>query len=167
MRTAAIDVPRWKAEVEAEVAAASLRSTTCPSRSMTLTGTQVAIAGSDPVLTGALQNVKPAMSLPALRSDIQVKNLTSSVISISAQGETAAQAARIADTVADSYVAYVDADVTPGHPQARVLDSAWGVSGMPLPARLLVPGGLGALLGVLSGAIAALMFSRSKCRSRM
>lgn len=31
---------------------------------------------------------------PALRSDIQVKRLTSNVISISAQGETAAQAER-------------------------------------------------------------------------
>jgi uncharacterized protein involved in exopolysaccharide biosynthesis len=32
-------------------------------------GTQVVIAGSDPVLAGALPNVAPAMSLPALRSD--------------------------------------------------------------------------------------------------
>src|SRR5215475_10841495 len=87
-------------------------------------GTQVTIAGSDPVLAGALQNVKPAMSLPALRSEVQVKILTDRVISISARGATAAQAARTADAVADSYVAYVDDAVTPGPIQAKVLDRA-------------------------------------------
>jgi capsular polysaccharide biosynthesis protein len=101
------------------------------------------------------------MSLPALRSDIQVKSLTSQIISISAHGATAAQAERTAQAVADSYVAYVDADITPGHPGVQVLDPAWGVSGMPLPARLLVPGELGALLGALIGAIAAMVFRRS------
>jgi capsular polysaccharide biosynthesis protein len=123
-------------------------------------GTQVAIAGSPPVLEGALPNVKPATSLPALRSEIQVKSLTSSIISISAQGETAAQAARTANAVAGSYIAYLDAATPGGQAQARVLDPALWATGTPLPARLLVPGGLGALLGALIGAIAALAFGR-------
>ena len=56
-------------------------------------GTQVAIAGSDPVLHGAPPNVRPVMSLSALRRDIQVKSLTNRVLSISAQGATTALAA--------------------------------------------------------------------------
>jgi capsular polysaccharide biosynthesis protein len=130
-------------------------------------GTQVAIVGSDPVLGDALPNVTPAMSLPALRSDIEVKSLTFSIISISAQGETAGQAERTAQAVADSYIAHVDAATPGGQAQAQVLDPAWRVSGMPLPARLLIPGGLGALFGALIGAIAALAFSRRDRRSRI
>jgi hypothetical protein len=130
-------------------------------------GTQVAIAGSDPVLAGALPNVGPAMSLPALRRDIQVKGVTDRVLSISAQGATTAQAARTANAVADSYIAFVDADITPGRPRAQVLDRAVGAIGTPLPARLLVPGGLGALLGALIGAITALVFRGSNRRSRI
>ncbi len=60
------------------------------------------------------------MSLPALRSRVQVKSLTSNLISISAQGKTAAQAEDIANAVADSYVAYVrTADSAAGTVQAR------------------------------------------------
>src|SRR5262249_6720667 len=48
------------------------------------TATQAVIARSDPVLAGALPSIKPAVSLPALRSGIQVKRVGSRVISISA-----------------------------------------------------------------------------------
>jgi len=89
------------------------------------------------------------------------------VLSISARGETAAQAERTAQAVADSYVAYVDAVITAGHARAQVLDRAVGATDAPLPARLLVPGGLGALLGALIGAVAALAFSRRDRRSRI
>jgi uncharacterized protein DUF1707 len=130
-------------------------------------GTQVAIVGSDPVLQGALPNVRPVMSLSALRRDIQVRSLTNRVLSISAQGATTGLAARTANAVADSYIAFVDANITPGQPGARVLERAVGATGTPLPARLLVPGGLGALLGALIGAITALMFRRSNRRSRI
>lgn len=128
---------------------------------------QVAIAGSDPVLQGALPNVRPVMSLSALRRDIQVKSLTDRVLSISAQGATTAQAARIADAVADSYIAFVDANITPGQPRTQVLERAVGATGTPLPARLLVTGGLGALLGALIGAITALVVRRSDRRARI
>jgi capsular polysaccharide biosynthesis protein len=130
-------------------------------------GTQVAIAGSDPVLYGALQNVKPAMSLPALRSDVQVKILTSNIISIKARAATATQAARTADAVADSYVAYVDKVVTPGHARARIIESTVGTTEAALPARLLVSGGIGALIGALIGVIAALALSLSHRRPRI
>lgn len=130
-------------------------------------GTQVTIAGSDPVLHGALQNVKPATSLPALRNDVRVKILTSYIISINARGATAAQAASTADAVADSYVAYVDEVVTPGHARARIIERAVGTPEAALPARLLVPGGLGALIGALIGVIAALALSHNHRRSRI
>jgi capsular polysaccharide biosynthesis protein len=130
-------------------------------------GTQVAIAGSDAVLQGALPNVSPVMSLSALRRDIQVKSLTDRVLSISAQGATTAQAARTANAVADSYIAFVDANITPGQSRAQVVDRAVGATGTPLAARLLVPGGLGALLGALIGAITALVLRGSNRRSRI
>jgi capsular polysaccharide biosynthesis protein len=126
-------------------------------------GTQVAIADSDPVLAGALPNVKPAMSLSALRRDIQVKSLTSRLISITAQGATITQAAHTADAVADSYAAFVDDNITPGHPRAQVVGRIVGATGAPLAARLLVAGGLGALIG----AIPALVFRRSNRRSQI
>jgi hypothetical protein len=130
-------------------------------------GTQVAIAGSDPVLQGALPNVRPVMPLSALRRDIQVKSLTDRLLSISAQGATTAQAAHTANAVADSYIAFVDANITPGQPRAQVVHRAVGATGTPLPARLLVTGGLGALLGALTGAIAALVSRGSNRRSRI
>jgi capsular polysaccharide biosynthesis protein len=128
---------------------------------------QVLVAGSSPVLEGALHSVKPAVSLQTLRGDIQVKSLTSRIISISAQGETAAQAERTADAVADSYVAYLDSAAPGGQVQAQILDRAVRATRTPLHVRLLVPGGLGALLGALIGAIGALAFNRSDRRGRI
>jgi capsular polysaccharide biosynthesis protein len=124
--------------------------------------TQVVIANSNPVLSGALPRVKPAVSLQTLRSRVQVKSLTSNIISISAQGKTAAQAEGTANAVADSYVALVSkANSAAGQVQARLLEPATNATGTSLPEAVLVTGGLGALLGALIGAIGALAFSRS------
>ena len=107
------------------------------------------------------------VSLQTLRSRIQVKSLTSDIISISAQGKTAAQAERTANAVADSYVAYVRSASRPGPPvQARILQPATTATGTPLPIRLLVTGGLGALIGALIGAIVALAIGRKDRRLR-
>src|SRR5712691_9027537 len=127
--------------------------------------TQAVIASSDPVLSGALRNVRPAMSLQALRSHVQVKSLTSNIISISAQGKTAVQAEGTANAVAASYVAYLSTanSVTRGV-QARLLESATNATGTPLPVDLLVTGGLGALLGGLMGAIGVLALARGDRR---
>src|SRR5690348_12580662 len=72
-----------------------------------LVGTQVVIAHSDPVLTGALRNIHAGTSLQALRDAVDVKSPTGTIIAISAKGKTAAQAKNIANAVAQSYVAYV------------------------------------------------------------
>jgi capsular polysaccharide biosynthesis protein len=122
------------------------------------TAAQVAIARSDAVLASALRSIKPAMSLPALRSGIEVKSLAPDIVSISALGDTAAQSKRTANAVTNSYVAYLDAATSGGQAQARVLQQASGATEAPLPARLLVPGGLGGLYGALIGAAGALAF---------
>ena len=91
--------------------------------------------------------------------------MTSDIISISAQGKTAAQAERTANAVADSYVAYVNSPSRPGPPvQARVLQPATNATGTSLSTRLLVTGGLGALLGLLIGAIVVLAIGRKDRR---
>ena len=127
--------------------------------------TQAVIASSDPVLSGALRNVRPAMSLQALRSHVQVKSLTSNIISISAQGKTAVQAEGTANAVAASYVAYLStANSVAQGVQARLLESATNATGTPLPVDLLVTGGLGALLGGLIGAIGVLALARGDRR---
>ena len=87
------------------------------------------------------------MSLQTLHSRIQVKSLTSNIISISAQGKTAAQAEDTANAVANSYVAYVSAAQSAA---GRCRRMCWSLRRAPrgtsLPTRLLVTGGLGALL---------------------
>jgi capsular polysaccharide biosynthesis protein len=123
------------------------------------TAAQAAIVRSDAVLASALRSIEPAMSLPALRSGIQVTSPSSNVVSISAQGETAARSKRTADAVAGSYVAYLDAAAPGGQPQAQVLQPARRATQAPLPARLLIRGGLGALLGALVGVTGALAFA--------
>jgi capsular polysaccharide biosynthesis protein len=129
--------------------------------------TQVVVASSNPVLSGALPGVKPAMSLQTLRSHVQVKSLSSNIISISAQSKTAAQAEGTANAVADSYVTYVSkANNAAGQVQARLLEPATNAAGTSLPKAILVTGGLGALLGALIGAVGALAFSRSDHRLR-
>jgi capsular polysaccharide biosynthesis protein len=131
------------------------------------TGTQVVIADSDPVLAGAVRSAGPGMSLDTLRSRVQVKSLTYNVISISAMGQTAAQAEGTANAVAHSYIHYLGSGATPGlHGQAKILEPAAGATGTPLAIRLLVIGGLGALAGLAAGVIVALVIGRSDRRLR-
>jgi capsular polysaccharide biosynthesis protein len=123
--------------------------------------TQVVIASSDPVLIGAQRTLGSGGPPQTLRDAIKVKNVTSDIISISAQGKTAAQAERTANAVADSYVAYVNSPSRPGPPvQARILQPALNATVTPLSIRLVVGGGLGALLGLLIGAIVVLATGR-------
>lgn len=136
--------------------------------SMSAMATQVVIAGSDPVLQEALLRVKPAMSLPGLRRDIQVTSVTQRVLKISARGETAAGAERTANAVADSYVNYVNSGRAPaGRGQAYILDVAGTATETPLPVPLLFSGGLAVLLGLLIAATTAIARGRRGRRFRM
>ena len=81
--------------------------------------TQVVVAGSIPVLTGALPHVRPAMSMQTLQNNVQVTSVADSILSISATGATAADAEATANAVANSYIAYVTAATSPvGHVSA-------------------------------------------------
>jgi capsular polysaccharide biosynthesis protein len=128
-------------------------------------GTQVVIAESDPVLAVAASRVKPPVSLTVIRDRVQVESLTTGIISIGAEGHTADEAENIANAVANSYVTYVSSRNIPGgQVQARVLERAVDATGASLPARLIITGGLGALAGLLIGAIAALAIGRGDRR---
>jgi capsular polysaccharide biosynthesis protein len=130
--------------------------------------TQIVIAGSTPVLENALRTVGPTMSLQTLRSRFQITSVASSdILSISAEGKTAAQAEDTANAIANSYVAIINSRNAPGgQVQVRVLEAATTAPGPSLSSRLVVTGGVGALLGALAGAIVALAFNRRDRRLR-
>jgi len=124
------------------------------------TTTEVVIADSDPVLTGAMRQLGQAPSLRALQGRVHARSLSPTMISISAQGNTAAQAADTANAVVKSYVDYLRSARNPGlRMQARVFQPAMRAAGSPLRQRLVIDGLLGALYGVLIGAAGALAFT--------
>ena len=129
--------------------------------------TQIWIAGSDPVLSGALPRVSPAVSLQALRTKIQVTSPATGILSISAKGRTAAQAEATANAVAGSYTAYVGSRTSlAGLVSAHVLDSAGSASGTAAVKQLVIDALLGALLGALIGIIVAFVISHRDRRLR-
>ena len=130
------------------------------------TATQAVIASSDPVLTEAGQQLSPPMSVQALRTRVQTKALTSNIISIAAEGATAAQARNTANAVASSYITFINQNVTPGGQMVARPLSTTLATGTPLPSRVVLFGGLGALLGALIGMIIALAVGRSDRRLR-
>jgi capsular polysaccharide biosynthesis protein len=131
------------------------------------TATQVVIAGSNPVLGAALRTIHPAMPLLTLRKRIQVTSLTYNILSVSAQGKTAAEAEGTANAVANSYVAYVrNKKSAAGAVQAHLLSPATAATRESLVTHWLTLGGLGALAGLLIGSIIALAISRGDRRLR-
>lgn len=124
---------------------------------------QVAMARSAPVMAGALQRLDPGGSVPGLRSRVQVKSLTSRVLSVSVQSDTAAQAVLTENAVVDSYLSYVSS-ITPPGLGPRVLHPPSSPAEQPRSTRLLVSGGLGTLLGALIGALGAQAFRRRGIR---
>lgn len=128
--------------------------------------TQVLIASSAPVLGKAL-GTRDQNAIQTLGRRVQVKSLTSDIMSISAQGKTAAAAEDTADDVADSYVALAHSGKIPGgRVQAAVLQRAQSATGPPLSNRLIIGGGLGAVIGLLIGAIVVLAINRRDRRLR-
>jgi capsular polysaccharide biosynthesis protein len=133
-----------------------------------LVGTQVVIAHSDPVLTGALPHIHPSTSLQALRDKVDVQSSTTNIIAISAKDKTAAQAKGIANAVAQSYVDYVGhpGNLPDGQILARVFEPATTATGTKPTSRLVVMGLLGATLGAGIGAVGLLAVSRRDRRLR-
>jgi capsular polysaccharide biosynthesis protein len=129
-------------------------------------GTQILIASSTSVLENALRTIDPPVSLETLQNRVQVTNVTNTnILSISAQGKTAAQAENTANAVANSYVASTRNN-RGGQVQAQVLEYANSASEPSLLSRLPTIAILGALFGALVGAIVVLALNRRDRRLR-
>ncbi len=124
---------------------------------------RLSIAGSDPVLTGAIRQLDQPVSLQALQSRVQARSLTSNIISISAEGKTAAQAEDTANAVANSYVDYLEFAKNPGlrmcGADLPARGECHGIIAAPAPALY---GVLGALAGALLGASFVLAIGRNR-----
>jgi len=124
--------------------------------------TQVVVAISDTVLDGAMPNINPAVSLGTLRREVSATSLSTEIVQISAEGKTAAQAEGIANAVANSYVSFLSSPAAPGGKVVgHLLDSASPATRTPLSTRLLLYGGLGALLAGLIASIIAVSIDRA------
>jgi capsular polysaccharide biosynthesis protein len=119
--------------------------------------TQAVIATSVPVLQGALQRLDPAESIVSLSRRVQVTNVTNRIIVIRAQAPTAASADATAAAVADSFITY-EGQLPRG---PYLLNYAAAITGPPLSHRALIPGLVGALIGLLAG-IADVITSRRR-----
>jgi len=129
--------------------------------------TQAIVAGSDPVLAQALPKIEPDMTLDILRGQVKVSRPTPTIISITAQGGTAAQAERAANAVAKSYIAFASSRNSPaGTVQPHLLQPAMVATGTPLPVHMSIFAGLGLLLGLLTGAIGVLALTNRDRRLR-
>jgi len=131
------------------------------------TATQEVIAGSTVVLSNALPDVRPTVSLIELRKEVQIGSLTDYVISISASGPDAADAEATANAIARSYISYIgSADSPGGRVPAQLLAPATTAAGLRPLEVLIIDGLIGALSGALIGAIIALAISRRDRRLR-
>ena len=125
--------------------------------------TQVVVAGSDPVLSGALPSLPRGTTLAALRNQVHVGSMTSTILSFSATGKSAAAAEATANAVAGSYLAYVGSASSPvGHIPGRVLQPATTAAGTSPLAHLLSAGVIGVIAGTLIGIIVALAVRRNE-----
>jgi capsular polysaccharide biosynthesis protein len=128
------------------------------------TATEVVIAGSEPVLTGAMQRIGHPVALASLRREVTVRGMADGVISISAQGPTAASAEDTASAVAYSFTAYDSKAKANGPVQALLLAPAVTASQAPLSHRALVPCGLGGLIGAVTGGLTVAISRRFRMR---
>ena len=135
------------------------------------TVTQEVIAKSSPVLFGALHNIRPAMSISELHRNVEVGSATPYIISVSAQGKVAADAAATANAVANSYIRYVGAASNPaGRISAQMLQAATSNTGSGLLKQLTryaLYALVGAIFGLLVGAIMVIAVNRHDRRLRV
>jgi capsular polysaccharide biosynthesis protein len=131
------------------------------------TVTQEVIASSNQVLAAALPEVRPAMPLAALRSEVHVGTVTPYVISISAKGRTASDAQATANAVANSYVQYVNSTNNAAvHVSAQLLERATNAAGTAPLKQFIADALLGATAGALVGIAIALAIWRHDRRLR-
>jgi capsular polysaccharide biosynthesis protein len=124
----------------------------------TTASTQAVVAGSTPVLQGALPAISPALSLTTLENSISVSSPAVSILAFTGEGKTASQAEDIANAVASSYVAYVGSPSSPvGYVAAKVLQSASTASASKVPEEIAMYSAVGVALGAITGLFFVLM----------
>ena len=132
------------------------------------TQTQAVITGTDEnVLAGAAQRVGHGMSVLHLRKIIKVSVLAPGVLSITAQGKTAAAAERTANAVAYSCIAYLSSSASAGGSSpARIVSLATIATGPSLITSVATSAGVGTLAAAVVGAVGAVALSRRDRRLR-
>jgi hypothetical protein len=129
--------------------------------------TEVVVADSDPVLAGALPYVTSASSVAQLRKQIQITNLSSNILQVTATGRDASIAEANATAVVDSYISYIGSSASPvGKLTVRVLQPANAASGTSPVTHWAISCLIGGLGGALLGAILALAVARRDRRLR-
>ena len=147
--------------------AASSQATAAPGSGNNAVDTQVVIVTSAPVLAKALPGIQPVVSLQALQSRVSAASPALGVISISASGTSATQAESEATQVANAYIAYVGARNSPvGQLSAHILQPATTATGTSPAKSYGIAGGIGLVLGFLTGVLTALIMSRRDRRLR-
>ena len=134
------------------------------------TETQEVIAKSNPVLMGALPQVRPVVSLNELRRTVEIGSETTNIISVSAKEKTTADAAATANAVASSYISYTGSASSPGgRVQAQLLQPAANNAATGRLKQLVnysTYAPLGALFGALLGVVVAVAIDRRDQRLR-
>jgi capsular polysaccharide biosynthesis protein len=130
--------------------------------------TEVVVAQSMPVLSGALPNVSPAMSVETLRAMVQASSQTNNIVQITVAGASPAQAEANANAVANSYVAYINSSESPvGRVVGRMLAPAQTATGTSPLAHRITFAVVGALAGLVLGYIIALARGRNNRGRRL
>ena len=129
--------------------------------------TDLLIATSQPVLSGALPAIGPGTSLSVLSTEVSATEVTPSAISITAQDASAAGAEKTANAVANNYASYIGSSSSPvGRVQAKVLVPATSATGSGLVKNLAIDGIVGLVAGLLIGFVVALRRDRGDRRLR-
>jgi capsular polysaccharide biosynthesis protein len=129
--------------------------------------TQVIIAESPPVLTLAAVRLDEAVPVTTLRKQVKVSTVTgANVLQITAKGATATKAENMANAVAQSYLAYINAPGFQGPKvTGNILEPATIATGKVTTTRVL-DAVFGLLLGAIAGGIIAVALSSSDRRLR-
>jgi capsular polysaccharide biosynthesis protein len=129
--------------------------------------TEVVIATSQPVLTRAVRHVHPPVTFDALRLHVKASSLTTGIVSITAKGQSGAQAKSAANAVAKSFIDYIGRkDSKVGKLAAEVLSEATQVTQGSFAVQMLLTGAIGLFAGAFIGAIIAVPVARSRRRLR-